>query len=419
MRRPPARWDLWLPAAAVVVAALLTLLAGSTERASRQRDALALEGALFRVAHEVEVDLREEGPGAARAVLERHLETSRTLIRGLELVGVDGAVEVAVGAPGAPAEGAARRVDLFLGPAWRGAGGPGGGPGSGSGVGPESGPGRGGLPGFGGGRRELRLAPAAEAARRPWSQVLLMPTVALVAVALVLLAGACGRLLVRRQREERDAAERQSLEALARAGAGLAHQLRTPLATVKGSCQLLMEEGGPLAGDRRLAAVLEQSERMDRLLGELLDYARPARPEPAELSVAEAIGELAGQEPGLRLVTGGELRVRADPEHLHQILGNLVANAREASPEGAPVEVSARRRSEGIEIRIADRGPGPGPEPEGLFEPYLTTRADGTGLGLPIARSLARANGGEVELGAGPTGGGVARVLLPAGEGPS
>ncbi len=402
MRRYPARWDLWLPAAAIVVAALLTLLAGSTERASRQRDALALDGALFRVAHEVEIDLRERGPETARAVLDRHLEEARSLVRGLELVDLDGTVEVTVGVPG---DGTSRQVDLFLGPAWRGAGG---------------GPGRGGLPGFGGGRRVLRLVPAAEAARRPWSQVLLMPTVALVAVFLVLLAWAGGRLFVRRQQEERDAAERQGLEALARAGAGLAHQLRTPLATVKGSCQLLMEEGGPLAGDRRLAAVLEQSARMDRLLGELLDYARPAHAEPADLSVAEAIGELARQDPELRLAAGGELRLRADPEHLHQILANLVANAHEASPEGAPVEVAARRRGGRIEIRIADRGPGPrtesGADPEGLFEPYVTTRAGGTGLGLPIARSLARANGGEVELAAGPGGGGVALVSLPAAE---
>ena len=93
-----------------------------------------------------------------------------------------------------------------------------------------------------------------------------------------------------------------------------------------------------------------------------------------------------------------EAVVSADPEHLAQIIENLVDNAEAFSPTGGGVDIAACLKHDRLEIVIADRGPGPGLEPEELFQPYVTTRADGTGLGLTIARTLAEANSGDVTL---------------------
>ncbi|HPK66680.1 MAG TPA: sensor histidine kinase, partial [Thermoanaerobaculia bacterium] len=104
----------------------------------------------------------------------------------------------------------------------------------------------------------------------------------------------------------------------------------------------------------------------------------------------------------------------ADPEHLRLIFDNLLDNALEADSER--IEVRARRRRNGIELSILDRGPGPGPDPEQLFEPYVTSKASGTGLGLPLARSLAVANGGSLRLVPRAGSGTEALLWLPAAE---
>jgi len=268
------------------------------------------------------------------------------------------------------------------------------------------------------GRRILRLVPSPAALGPPWSELLLIPIVVLTAVALLTLSLVGGRLLVRRQRETVAAMERQRLEGLALAGAGLAHQLRTPLATIKGSCQLLLErEASEATG--ALERILQQAERMDRLLGDLLDYARPSLAEARPVALAEIAAELTAVSPRVRLAGDDSPAVLADGEHLRQILLNLLDNALQASPVEAPVEIAVRAHDDVVDITVADRGPGPGDDPERMFEPYVTGRAGGTGLGLPIARSLARANRGELTLSARPGGGAVARLRLPRADGAS
>ncbi len=393
VRRP----DVWLPVAGMVVASVLIVLGAAAARAARERHALALEGRVLRLAQQVERELRDGGPAAAEEVLGRRLAGEAGQAAGFALLDLAGNLLLQVGE--LPAEGA-QDVELHLGRVWH----------QGQGA-------RHGGAGYGDtmpGRRILRIAIDPAALGQAPSERLLMPVTVFSGLLLAALSVLGGRLLVRQQREQQNAATQRRLEGLARAGAGLAHQLRTPLATIKGSCQLLLE-GETDTRDRRLEAVVSQTERMETMLRQLLDYARPPDAEPAVVDLEAMARELVELDPRQvrpRIATG--LAARVDPEHLRGILGNLVDNALRASEQ--TVEVAAEARGRFVEIRVSDRGPGPGDDPESLFEPYVTRSADGTGLGLPIARSLAEANGGRLDLEARPGGGTSAVLQLPRQE---
>ena len=314
------RWDLWLTAASAVVAVALVLLAAAANRARAERHTLAIEGRLQGLAHGIEIELRESGPATAGETLAQRLEEEAGLVAGIALIGAQG-VEHRVGSE---PDGRPWKVDLFLGRIWRMA---------------SPSPGLEGHPG----QRVLEVAIDPAARVRPLSERLLVPATALGGAGLVALALLGGRLLVRRERAERSAAERRRYESLARAGAGLAHQLRTPIATIKGSCQLLMEECPP-ERERRLATVLEETERMDRLLGQLLDYARPPHAEPAAVDLGEVTRELDAFDSRVSAAAPPGLAARVDPGHLREILTNLVENALQADGGDSPVEVRAAAR---------------------------------------------------------------------------
>ena len=418
VRRP----DVWLPVAGVVVASALIVLGAAAARALQDRHALALEGRTLRLAQRVERELRETGPASAEGVLGSRLASEPGLATGLALLGLDGELQTEVGE--LAAEGL-RDVELHLGRTWhQGARPRGARPRDARprGAGRRGGQQGGGMPG----QRTLRIAIAPEAQGQASSERLLLPATVFAGLALAALSALGGRLLRRQQRAQQSAATRRRLEGIARAGAGLAHQLRTPLATIKGSCQLLLESDASRTGEteaKRLRSAVSQTERMETMLRQLLDYARPPKPEPSAVDLEAVARELVLLDTGRvnSRVACGRL-AWVDPEHLREILSNLVDNALRASlaarqgDRSDAVEVTAEARGRWVEVRVADRGPGPGDEPEGLFEPYVTRRADGTGLGLPIARSLAEANGGRLDLVARTGGGTIARLRLPRPE---
>ena len=401
-RATSTRWDVILPVVAALIGALTLALAFLAVYAFQQRDAIVLDGRVLQLGHEAEQSLREAGTENSRAVLEQMLADGQPEVRGVALSDADGRVLEAVGSQ--DAELAVRKLDIFIGPSGRG-----GGPPADRGIqrDPSARPrGRGRL------TLEFRLDP--HAGTPPLSVRLLVPSAVVVAVILFAFAILGGRLLVKQQKEAALEAQRRRLEALARAGAGLAHQLRTPLATIKGSCQLIGEqlEGSPMIG--RLETTVGQVGRMERMLGMLLDYARPPSPQPDDVSLGELARSLRESHPEL-IVGSEDAVVRADPEHVAQIVDNILHNAMTFS-SGRPVELAvSKEQHEGVFV-VADRGPGPGDNPEELFEPYFTTRADGTGLGLAIARNLAEANGGSLELKERSGGGCEAVLRLPLQE---
>ncbi len=397
-------WKSALPLAAAAAAALMIALAALSHHAMTERHQLVLDGRLLGLAHSAETWLRDSGIGEAEKALTELLDEGRPVVTGIALVDSAG---VTVASTGGVAEAdRVRSVDLFLG---RSAGGE-----------PQRGRPGSGQPGPRGGGRgrftlQIHLDPAADTL--PLAGRLLLPMVIAAGIALVWLAYLAGRHLDRLRLEIREVAQRRRLEALARAGAGLAHQLRTPLATIKGTSQLMAEHCDNEDLRPRIDTVIAQADRMNRLLGRLLDYARPPTPEPHVVPLAEMITAVAARYPAVEIAVPDGATAFVDREHLEEILDNLLANAVYFSPEGAAVVVRAETDAEELHLAVRDRGPGPGDDPEAHFEPYQTSRADGTGLGLPIARALAEANRGSLRLENLPGGGCGALLVLPRSAG--
>jgi signal transduction histidine kinase len=180
--------------------------------------------------------------------------------------------------------------------------------------------------------------------------------------------------------------------------------------------------------DRSDRASVEEAmralERVFEGLGETLDFTRPltlevGRVDPVELArlVVDECRALASEhEVALRLVTDGEVpAVRGDAFRLRRVLDNLVRNALEVAPPGSEVEVAVRMLDAGIELSICDRGPGIDPKlRDVIFEPFVSTKERGVGLGLAIASRVIELHEGRIAAHARDGGGTCMRVWLPA-----
>ncbi len=223
---------------------------------------------------------------------------------------------------------------------------------------------------------------------------------------------------------EAAAAERRAerMEASARLALGIAHEIRNPLASIRGAAQELARAPDP----RLTAMILKESDRLDRILGDFLAYARLEAPRPSRVDLGALLEEtvaLVGSREDARDIrfqsaTPKGLAVSADSGQLKELFLNLLINAVQAGAR--EIRVTATREARVIRVEISDDGPGVSAEARGrIFEPFFTTKPRGTGLGLALAARVAAAHGGELRLaaaGAGPGGGACFEVLLPEGS---
>lgn len=224
------------------------------------------------------------------------------------------------------------------------------------------------------------------------------------------------------------------LAALGELSARMAHEIRNPLAAISGSVQLLAEHGSLRDHESRLLAiVLRESERLNVLITDFLAYARPRPPQFEQFDVVTLVSDLqvllAGdarfREVTVRSDLPDQLLVRADRDQLQQVLINLLQNAADAMPEGGEVLLqadmqytSARANGVGLSkllrIRVADQGTGMDAETcRHLFEPFWTTKPNGTGLGLATVYRIIEGHQGTVQVDPGPEGGTEVTLLLP------
>jgi two-component system sensor histidine kinase PilS (NtrC family) len=208
-------------------------------------------------------------------------------------------------------------------------------------------------------------------------------------------------LVLEDQSQAEQAAQRLKLAALGRLTANIAHEIRNPLSAISHAAQLLREDAHD-PGQTRLAEIIENNaRRLDRLVEEVLTLNRRDRLKPAAYdaaTLAAQIDELRQTEeiPADAVIVSmpDTLHFQFDPDHLRQIGWNLLRNAwRFSRKQAGSIRISVQKAVDGIQLDIEDDGPGLAPEHQGkLFEPFFTTDAQGTGLGLFLARELAEAN---------------------------
>jgi len=226
------------------------------------------------------------------------------------------------------------------------------------------------------------------------------------------------------RRLEQHARRAERLATVGQLAAGVAHEIRNPLASISGSIELLRQ--GPQASDddRTLMAIVNREiQRLNVLIGDLLDYANPRPLQLGELDLGSLVDEtvrVARAEPAfadVELVAEIEqpLAIHADPAKLRQLVWNLIRNARDAALAGGKhVRVEVRRGPTSATIAVRDDGPGIAKElVPTIFDPFVTTKEKGTGLGLATCHAVVAEHNGRIDVETGPDTGTTMTVTLP------
>ena len=241
-------------------------------------------------------------------------------------------------------------------------------------------------------------------------------------------------LAIERKRHEQEQRERDLLRSdqmatVGQVAASVAHELRNPLTSVKGLVQVNLKEAQARGLPTEDLRVIEQEiRRMERTLQAFLDFARPPRPERHRMNLLPLIEQTLALVRGRiekRKVTLQVLRpaapvvVEGDADQLQQLLLNLALNALDVLPRGGSLEIELRKPHQGwIELRVCDSGPGIAPSllPR-VFEPFVSGKESGLGLGLTVSRRIAEDHGGDLVASNRPEGGACFLLRLPTPPG--
>jgi signal transduction histidine kinase len=223
---------------------------------------------------------------------------------------------------------------------------------------------------------------------------------------------------------ERQLNRRDRLSALGEVASGIAHEVRNPLSIIKTSAELVQRGGQLNESDFQLLGyVVDEVRRIDALIGEFLAFAKPPPPVLAPLrpiSIVEQVSNVCRAELDRHNISleiedlaPGTL-VSGDDSQLFQAVLNLVVNAIQAMPEGGSLKVQQQVAGAELVIAIRDTGPGIAPDLiERIFDPFLTTKVTGTGLGLAKVFAVMQSHGGRVECRSEPGAGAQFNLYFP------
>lgn len=232
--------------------------------------------------------------------------------------------------------------------------------------------------------------------------------------------------ITERKASESALREQASLAQLGKMAAVVAHEVRNPLAGIRGALQVIGKRLPDGSREQAITAeIISRIDGLNNIVQDLLQFARPRQPVLANVPVSSLMEEtisLLREDPKaaqLRIhVQADGIAVAADREQIKLAVLNLLMNSAQAMHGQGDIEVTAQRLGPFVELRIADHGPGiPRDVREHLFEPFFTTKHRGTGLGLATTRRILEAHQGTIELDCPPEGGTVARLRLPSARG--
>lgn len=217
-------------------------------------------------------------------------------------------------------------------------------------------------------------------------------------------------------------------EALARLGqmaAVVAHEVKNPIAGIRGALQVIASRMSAESRDRPVIGdIIARLDSLNGIVHDLLVFARPheLRSEPVDLkALIGGTVDLLRRDPALAGldvdISGESAVVPADAEQLQLVFQNVLMNAAQAMGGTGRILVGIARSNGAWRVSVADRGPGiPPAAREKVFEPFFTTKHRGTGLGLPIARRIVEAHGGQMQIDLPAAGGTEVHISLPAGK---
>jgi PAS domain S-box-containing protein len=229
--------------------------------------------------------------------------------------------------------------------------------------------------------------------------------------------------LTNRVQMEGQLRERTALARLGEMAAVIAHEVKNPLAGIRGAIQVIGSRLPPGTAEAPvLQEIVSRIDALNDMMKDLLLFARPPKPRPVPTDVARLLRttiDLLSRDPGLRAVTvevhGDGESVVADGEMLKIVFHNLLVNAAHAMKGHGTVRVDVQIVNGWCQISVADSGPGIAPEiREKVFTPFFTTKSRGSGLGLATAKRLVEAQEGEISIACPPDGGTTVVVRIPA-----
>ncbi len=197
------------------------------------------------------------------------------------------------------------------------------------------------------------------------------------------------------------------LATLGRMAANIAHEIRNPLASLTGAMEVLAADTAGATRERLAQIVLKESGRLNSIIKEFLEYARPAPLSRERINVAECLDEVLlllehRAAPGsLKIIRefSRSLPWTVDPQQFRQAIWNLCLNASQAMPEGGELRVGAAEHRGRLELMVSDSGEGIAFDDLGhIFEPFFSTKSDGSGIGLALVHRIVQEHGGEIEV---------------------
>ena len=229
-------------------------------------------------------------------------------------------------------------------------------------------------------------------------------------------------LLRRDERRQKEMLRREELARLGELGAVMAHEIRNPLAGIKGFAQLVEITGDMEQARRYAGRIVQQSLRMELLVDDLLAFARSDQGvrQPTDLAelVRDNISLIRMEAEAAKVevihISKTPIEVMAVSDRIHQLLLNLLKNGIQAMPDGGVLQVELEKVTSLAVIRVSDTGAGIPPEHiQQIFEPFWTNKAKGTGLGLALCRKVAQEHGGSLTVQSAPGLGTTFAVSLP------